>query len=206
MSSTANPSILAAVTPKAPNRAIPPWRWRSEQITAFGCNIVVGELADLADLSRSCDADFKISQTALEMLHFTTPWPTPCNDVSQALCSGIPDDHESSISTDLFADTPLVLSFGKKRMIMPGECVIAKLGVPLVAHNTAVDFHQASQMFTDAKHVKDDTGEEFDDATVRAMNMGIIIALAQRQAVAVKLGCIESRDVFEVGNESPQDF
>lgn len=203
MSSTAKPSILASLTAKAPNRSIPPWRWGSNQITAFGCNIVDGKLADLL---QSCDAGFNIGHTPLEMLHFTTPWHTPCNDVSQALCSGIPNDRGSGISTDPFADTPLLLRFGKKEIIMPGECVIAKLGVPLVAHNTAVDFHEASQMFKHANDVEGYSGVEFNDVRVRAMNMGVIIALAQRQAVAVEMGCIASRDVFEVGNEWSHDF
>lgn len=205
MTSTTIPSILAAVTGKALNRGIPPWRWGSKQITAFRCNIVVGQLADLPLLCNA-DADSKTCDTAREMLHFTTPWHTPCNDVSQALCSGVPNDRGSGISTDPFADTPLLLRFGKKEIIMPGECVIAKLGVPLVAHNTAVDFHQASQMFKDANDVEGYSGVEFPDASVCAMHMGVIIALAQRQAAAVERRCIARRDVFEVGNELSQDF
>lgn len=85
---------------------------------------------------------------------------------------------------------------------MPGDYVIAKSGVPLVAYNTPANFHNVQQRFKVPKYFESYTGGELNDEEVRAMNMAVIIALAQRQVVAAELGCIENRDVFEVGNES----
>lgn len=91
-------------------------------------------------------------------------------------------------------------------MVMPGACVIVKFGVPLVAYNTATNFHQVSQMFKDPKDVKRYTGGEFEDENIRGMNMVVIIALAKREEVAVEQGCIERRNSSRSVTNLPKTF
>lgn len=186
-------SILNSIEYPVPGRCIPPWKWGDIQIGAFQCDFRSSDPANLP-LSNHDKSEFKISQEAFEWGEIPYGYRQPCDLVSDAILPAI-TACEKDITTDQFAyRDPLWLRFCGTMIPVPGNVVVSTRGVPAVGYNTSEDFRQIWQK----PDRNSRPGRELSDEAVRAMNMTIIIALAQSQARAVELGCIESREVFEV--------
>lgn len=188
-------SILDAIKTQTPGYCLAPWKWGNHQINLFNTSFENGEHDNL-QLSHHAQDEFQIGYEGFDWAKGPCLFLQQCDCISQALLPAIDALEKQAITRDQFSDRcPLSLRFCKKRMSVPADVVVSIGGVPVLGYNTSVCFRQESQKREDWDL---NPGCDFSDETVRAMNMAIIIALAERQAKAVELKCIDPRDVFEV--------
>lgn len=176
MSTTESPSILKAIK-RTHSDALPPLcQWSSVQTQAFHCEFVSDNRADLP-LSQHSSADFKISASAFEM----SKYPDQPSEPSPRHFVQLSEPSARAISglTNFPPGNPLILCSRER-------------------YGPSAFFHDRSQMNKAPKHRKAYTGVELESEALDAVNMAIIIALAQREAKAVKFGNMDRKDVFEV--------
>lgn len=189
-------AILSSVQSSKPEWIIAPWKWDNLQIGAFQCDYVEG-LPNTLELSSHVESESKIYH---EAFGWAIWYRKPCDLVVQAHRPAIRAYESEGIRTDQFSnDYPLRMRFCKRTIPVPGYVVVSTGGVPVVGYNTSEDFRKIGTK-PDCSDPR--PGREFGDETVRAMNMTIIIALAQRQARGMDLECIEPNEVIEV-SKSP---
>lgn len=187
--------ILESMKTPLPGRFLPPWKWGDIQIREFQCGFHNSVLENLT-LANYIEGEFKICQEGFKWVGIPFGYRQPCDLVGEALLPAIDAYKKEGITTDQFSSKyPLLLRFCGRMLPVPGNVVVSTGGVPAVGYNTSEDFRQIGQR-PDGRSAR--PGRELSNEAVRAMNMTIIIALAQRQAKGMKQGCIESREVFEV--------
>lgn len=191
-------SILNSIKSPVPGRCVAPWKWGDLQIGAFRCDFH-NSVPENLPLSNHVTGDFKICHEWFKWAEIPFGYRQPCDLVSEALLPAIDAYEKAGITTDQFSSRyPLLLRFCERMIRVPGNVVVSTGGVPVVGYNTSKDFGQIGQK---PNRRNSRPGSELSDEAVRAMNMTIIIALAQRQAKGMELGCIESREVFEVSKD-----
>lgn len=184
-------SILDAFKRENPQRCLAPWKWDTHRINQPNRSPENGEPDNLQPPTpRHAQHEFQICYEAFERANNSRLSLQQCHHPSQALLPPIDVLEKQAITTDQFSGgCPRRLRFCGGGAPVPGDAVVGIGGVPVLGYNTSVCVHLKSQRSEDSDS---NPSSEFSDATALAINMAIVIALAEGQAMAVEIECIET--------------
>lgn len=193
-------TILAVISGKSSNTAKPVWTWGEDQLAPFNVIQEIGIPGPCQFTTPSTGAipgQEYCFTSALANLSYTSPW----RYITQALAGSI-----NAIGSDsLTIDNHRGLYRLPFRLQIMANSYILKHGVPVVAYNTREDFFRWSQSYRPHAARKAYAGETFSSESILAMNVTMIIAVAQEQKRVAEAGDMVHKDVFEVSTLCPDN-